>query len=44
MHCFTRSKLPWVVLPVDARTAEGNYEVDQIWPKESLERLAAAMR
>jgi hypothetical protein len=42
MHIFTRSKVPWVVLPADAKRVEVYYDRDAEWPPESLERLKAA--
>lgn len=42
-HCFTRSKLPWVTLPSDVPAAEGHYDSEACWPKESQQRLAAAL-
>ena len=40
-HIFTRSKLPWVQLPAQARAFEIFYDLAQEWPPESLARLAA---
>lgn len=42
-HCFTRSKQPWVVPPADVPAAEGHYDSEVCWPKESLARLAVAL-
>lgn len=39
VHIFTRSKLPWVVLPEDARSFEAFYKLAEVWPEESRERL-----
>jgi hypothetical protein len=41
IHIYTRSKLPWVRLPEGARAAEGYYDVNEVWPAESLERRKA---
>lgn len=41
IHCYTRFKLPWVVLPAGVPAVEGTYDPAQIWPPESLARLAA---
>lgn len=41
VHIHTQSKQPWVVLPQDARAVPAFYELDQVWPQESLERRAA---
>lgn len=42
IHCFTRFKLPWMTLPPDVAAVEGNYDPAEVWPPESLARLAAA--
>ncbi len=42
-HIFTRSKLPWVVLPPGARSFDVYYDMRQEWPKESLARRAALL-
>jgi hypothetical protein len=41
VHIFTRSKLPWVVLPESVPAFEVFYETNELWPAESLERLKA---
>jgi hypothetical protein len=41
-HIFTRSKLPWVVLPKDTPAFKTWYDRDKIWPPESLARRASA--
>jgi hypothetical protein len=38
VHIFTRSKLPWLELPKDARAFEAFYDIPKVWPAESLER------
>lgn len=38
-HIWTRSKQPWVQIPEDVPSYETQYEVSEVWPKESLERL-----
>ncbi|MBV8888649.1 MAG: GFA family protein [Alphaproteobacteria bacterium] len=38
VHIFTRSKLPWLALPKDARVFDSFYKLDEVWPAESLER------
>ena len=43
IHIFTSSKQPWLVLPPDARLVEEYYVTQDIWPKESLERMAAML-
>lgn len=39
LHIFTRTKLPWLPLPEGARAFESRYDLDAVWPAESLERL-----
>ena len=41
-HIFTRSKLPWVSLEGGAPAFEIFYDMDQLWPAESLARRKAA--
>lgn len=41
VHIYTRSKLPWVGLPADARVFEAYYDTKAEWPAKSLERRAA---
>jgi hypothetical protein len=40
-HIFTRSKVPWVVLPADQPSFEVFYDLETQWPPESLERRDA---
>jgi len=40
IHIFTMSKQPWVALPSGVPATEEYYDRAQLWPKESLERLA----
>lgn len=42
-HIYTRSKLPWVRLPEDARVFEEFYELEKEWPAESLARRKAIL-
>lgn len=42
VHIFTESKLPWVVLPQDARAFPQYYRLEEEWPAESRERRKAA--
>ena len=37
-HIFTRSKLPWLKLPDDVPAFEIYYDMDKLWPPESLAR------
>jgi len=41
IHIYTRSKLPWVVLPEGAMAVEAYYDSSQVWPADSLERCNA---
>jgi len=43
VHIFTRSKLPWIVLPAPAPAFEVYYDAKALWPAASLERLEAIM-
>ena len=43
VHIFTRSRLPWVRLPENARVFELYYDVNKEWPAESLERRRAIL-
>jgi hypothetical protein len=44
VHIYTRSKVPWVVLPDDVPAFPTYYDTDDLWPAASLERLAAIGR
>lgn len=39
VHIFTRSKLPWLKLPDDARSFKSFYKLDEVWSPESKARL-----
>jgi hypothetical protein len=41
VHIFTRSKLPWVALPESTPAYEVFYDLDTLWPAESLARRDA---
>lgn len=41
VHIFTRSKLPWVVLPDDVPAFDVYYDTKKLWPEASLKRIAA---
>ena len=43
IHIYTRSKLPWVVLPEGARAVSAYYSSAELWPAESLARRARAL-
>jgi hypothetical protein len=42
VHIYTRSKLPWVVLPDSVPAFEEYYDTRAVWPPASLERRRAA--
>ena len=44
VHIFTRSKLPWVSVPEDVPAFDVYYDLDTLWPEESLRRLRALTR
>jgi hypothetical protein len=37
-HIFTSSMQPWVTLPPGAKAVPEFYDIDKVWPIESLER------
>lgn len=41
VHIYTRSKLPWVVLPEGVPAFEVYYDMKALWPAESLARREA---
>lgn len=43
VHIFTRSKVPWVRLPEDARAFDIYYDMKAEWPPESLKRREAIL-
>jgi hypothetical protein len=43
VHIFTRSKLPWVVLPESVPAFPVYYDTQKLWPPASLERVAAVV-
>ncbi|MDE1939400.1 MAG: GFA family protein [Alphaproteobacteria bacterium] len=43
VHIFTRSKLPWVVLPEGAKAFDIYYDMKKEWPAESLARREAVL-
>ncbi len=44
VHIFTRSKVPWVRLPENARAFDIYYDMKAEWPPESLKRREAILR
>jgi hypothetical protein len=43
VHIFTKSKMPWVILPPGARSFDIFYDREKEWPKESLARRVAIL-
>jgi hypothetical protein len=43
VHIFTRSKLPWVILPKNIPQFEVYYDMKKLWPKASLKRREAIL-
>ncbi len=43
VHIYTRSKLPWVVLPEGVPAFEAYYDSRALWPPESLARRKALL-
>ena len=43
VHIFTRSKQPWVGLPPGVPAVAVYYDMQTLWPKESLERRRAIL-
>jgi hypothetical protein len=43
VHIYTRSKLPWVVLPESVPAFATYYDTQKLWPATSLERLEALL-
>ena len=43
VHIYTRSKVPWVVLPDGVPAFEEYYDTKSLWPAESYARVRAAL-
>ena len=43
VHIYTASKLPWVTLPGDVPAFEAYYDMEELWPPESLARRRAIL-
>lgn len=43
MHIFTRSKLPWVILPEGVPAVAAYFDINELWPAASLERRRRAL-
>ena len=39
VHIYTRSKLPWVTIPESLPAFDAYYDMKQVWPAASLERV-----
>jgi hypothetical protein len=44
VHIYTRSKLPWVTLPDGVPAFDVYYDMKELWPAESLERVGRLRR
>lgn len=42
VHIFTRSKVDWMTLPEGTPAVEVFYDLQELWPRESLERIGLA--
>jgi hypothetical protein len=43
VHIYTRTKVGWVTLPAGTPAFDVYYDHDELWPPESLRRLAAVL-
>jgi len=43
VHIYTRSKVPWVMLPEGVPAFEGYYDALKLWPPESLVRRSSVL-
>jgi hypothetical protein len=41
VHIYTRSKVPWVTLPESVPAFDVYYDMQKLWPQESLDRIEA---
>jgi hypothetical protein len=41
VHIYTRSKLGWVTIPAGAPAFDVDYDLQEVWPAESLARFEA---
>jgi hypothetical protein len=39
IHIYTSTRLPWLDLPQGMRAVDEFYDLEEVWPAESLERL-----
>lgn len=42
-HIWVKRKHPWLTLPADAPQFQEAYDRNEVWPRESLERLSKAL-
>ena len=42
VHIYTRSKVPWIVLPDSVPAFEAYYDFRKVWPAAAIERMRAA--
>jgi hypothetical protein len=43
VHIFARTKQPWVGLPVDANVFDVYYDMEKLWPAQSMARRKAIL-
>ena len=43
VHIDARTKVPWVWVPQGTPAFDVYYDMDEVWPAESLRRLEAAL-
>lgn len=43
VHCHTTSRHPWVRLPDDCPTFDGDYDTDAVWSPEMHRRISACL-
>jgi hypothetical protein len=41
-HTWVKRKHPWIVLPADVPQFDEGYDINTVWPRESLDRMNAA--
>ena len=39
VHIFVRSKVDWVTIPEGVPAFDEFYDIDEVWPEESLARI-----
>lgn len=43
LHLFAGNKVPWIEIPSGVRVFKEDYDVKEVWPMESFERLMRAI-